>query len=58
MSEPDEIKAGWSIAGLWCLWGAFLGGSALLSALFAGVLWRVNFAEQTDCTEPPRLRLG
>lgn len=40
MEQPDEIRTGWSITGLWCLWGAFVGGSVLVSALFAGALWR------------------
>ena len=42
MEQPDEIKTGWSITGLWCLWGAFVGGSVLVSALFAGGLWRAG----------------
>jgi len=40
MQQADEVKTGWSIAGLWCLWGAFVAGSVLLSGLFAGALWR------------------
>jgi hypothetical protein len=40
MEQPDEIKTGWSITGLWCLWGALVGGSVLVSALFAGAFWR------------------
>lgn len=42
MDKPDEIKSGWSIRGLWYLWGAFVGGSVLVSALFAGALWRAG----------------
>jgi len=42
MSQPDEIKAGWSITGLWCLWCGFVAGSVLFSALFAGSLWRAS----------------
>ena len=42
MDQPDEIKNGWSITGLRCLWGGFVGASVLLSALFAGALWRVT----------------
>ena len=39
MEQPDEIKTGWSITRLWCLWGAFVGSSVLVSALFAVGLW-------------------
>jgi hypothetical protein len=39
MSEPDEIKAGWTIPGLWCLWSAFVLLSALVSAASARVVW-------------------
>jgi hypothetical protein len=39
MSEPDEIKAGWTITGIWCLWSAFVFVSAFISAVFAIALW-------------------
>ena len=39
MSEPDEIKNGWSLKGLWCLWSALVAGSVLMSAMFACLLW-------------------
>ena len=39
MSEPDEIKHGWSITGLWCLWAAFVVVSIFVSAFFARILW-------------------
>jgi hypothetical protein len=42
MDRPDEIKTGWSVTGLWCLWWAFVGASTSLSALFASALWRVT----------------
>ncbi len=42
MSQPDEIKAGWTITGLWCLWCAFVAGSVFVSMLFAGALWRAS----------------
>ena len=35
MSEPDTIKEGWSIAGLWVLWFAMVGVSFGVSLLFA-----------------------
>jgi hypothetical protein len=39
MSQPDEIKEGWSITGLWCLWSAFVLVSAFISAALARVFW-------------------
>jgi len=55
MSAPDEIKNGWSLKGLWCLWSAFVAGSVLISALFAGLLWRAispNRALQATAAPP------
>ncbi len=46
MSEPDEIKNGWSMTGLWWLWFAFVAVSVAISALFAGMLWRVSSANK------------
>ena len=46
MEKPDEIKAGWSMTGLWFLWGAFVGSSVLVSALFAGAFWRASSPNQ------------
>jgi hypothetical protein len=42
MEKPDEIKTGWSVNGLWELWGGFVAVSVLLSVLFAGVVWRAS----------------
>ncbi|HSU56492.1 MAG TPA: hypothetical protein VLT36_20705 [Candidatus Dormibacteraeota bacterium] len=42
MEQPDAIKTGWSIAGRWCLWCAFIGSSVLVSAFFAIGLWRAG----------------
>jgi len=39
MSDPDEIKAGWSVAGLWAVWILFFGVSLLVSLGFARVPW-------------------
>jgi len=39
MSEPDTIKQGWSVTGLWCLWYSFVGASVVLSLLLAGKPW-------------------
>jgi len=37
MSEPDAIKAGWSLAGLWLLWLAFVIASFGVSALLGRI---------------------
>ena len=47
MSEPDEIKNGWSVTGLWSLWSTFVAGSILTSALFARALWRATSPNPT-----------
>lgn len=39
MSEPDTLKAGWSIGWLLVLWCTFFGVSALLSVLLAPLRW-------------------
>jgi hypothetical protein len=39
MSEPDTIRQGWSVAGLWCLWCSFFGASLLVSTLIACKGW-------------------
>src|SRR5690348_12539188 len=39
MSEPDTIKAGWSITGLWLLWFSFVASSLVASLTFASVRW-------------------
>ena len=46
MSEPDEIKAGWSISGLWCLWTGFVFVSVVISAMFAWMLWPAGSANK------------
>ena len=35
MSEPDTIKQGWSVAGLWFVWFMFAGGSVAISVALA-----------------------
>ena len=42
MDGSDEIKSGWSITGLWSLWGGFVGVSVSLSAILAAVFWRAS----------------
>lgn len=39
MSEPDTIRAGWSLAGLWTLWYSFVGVSVVASLLLARMSW-------------------
>ncbi len=39
MSDPDTIKQGWSVAGLWCVWILFFSTSLAVSVLFAWVPW-------------------
>jgi hypothetical protein len=39
MSQPDEIKNGWSIAGLWNLWFGFVGVSMAASIFSARTVW-------------------
>jgi hypothetical protein len=43
MSEPDTIRAGWSLAGLWSLWYSCLGVSVLLGILLARLPWIPRF---------------
>ena len=37
MSEPDQIKQGWTITGLWALWLAIVLGSLAIS--YTGARW-------------------
>jgi hypothetical protein len=39
MSDADEIKEGWSMTGLWCLWGAFILVSAIISTIPVRKYW-------------------
>ncbi|HLZ54591.1 MAG TPA: hypothetical protein VKS19_08960 [Verrucomicrobiae bacterium] len=39
MSDPDTIKQGWSVTGLWSVWVVFLGSSVIVSVLFAWIPW-------------------
>jgi hypothetical protein len=49
MSEPDEIKEGWTVADLNKLWTAFALGAFMIAALSAGLLWYLT---------PPNKRPG
>jgi hypothetical protein len=39
MSEPDTIKTGWSLAGLWSLWFSFVGVSIFISIVLPRISW-------------------
>ena len=39
MSEPDTLRTGWSITGLWCLWFSVVGISVTASAWLAWIPW-------------------
>src|SRR6266516_1365694 len=39
MSEPDTIKEGWNVTGLWCLWSLFFAVSLVVSIGLARVRW-------------------
>ena len=42
MSDPDSIRQGWSITGLWCLWWSFAVVSLVISVLLARRIWIPN----------------
>lgn len=39
MSEPDTIRAGWTMKALWALWFSFVSASVVVSGLLARVPW-------------------
>ena len=39
MSDPDEIKEGWSVPKLFCLWLSFVATSTVISILLARIHW-------------------
>jgi hypothetical protein len=39
MSDPDEIKVGWSVPKLFCLWLSFVTASTVISILLARIRW-------------------
>ncbi len=39
MNDPDEIKKGWSVVGLWGLWLSFVGLSVIISFVLALLPW-------------------
>jgi hypothetical protein len=48
MSDPDTIKEGWSVTGLWVLWYSFVAISLFVSVLLARKTW---FSGQSDPTQ-------
>lgn len=48
MSEPDSIKAGWSVTGLWCLWWSFVAASLAISGLLAKKTWTVCGSDKRE----------
>ena len=42
MSEPDAIKQGWSVFGLWALWSSLVVGSLVVSFLLARLPWSTS----------------
>lgn len=39
MSDPDSLKQGWSVTGLWCLWCLLFGISTAVSCVLACLRW-------------------
>lgn len=39
MSDPDELKEGWSVSRLWSVWYSFFAGSVIVSVLVASLPW-------------------
>jgi hypothetical protein len=39
IANCDEIKEGWTVTGLWCLWSTFFAGSLIASFLLAKMSW-------------------
>jgi hypothetical protein len=52
MSEPDEIKAGWSLAGLWILWAGFIAVSVCISGVAARIIWLTGIDVRNDKSSP------
>jgi hypothetical protein len=49
MSDPDEIKEGWSIPKLFCLWLFFVSISVVISAMLAQIPWIPNPGTRPLC---------
>ena len=53
MSEPDTIKEGWSVAGLWRLWYSFAASSVVASVLLAFLPWIRRRCRPSPTNKPP-----
>jgi hypothetical protein len=42
MSDPDSLKQGWSVTGLWCLWFLLFAISTVISCVLAYLRWTPN----------------
>lgn len=58
MSEPDTIKKGWSVAGLWGLWLSFLLFSLVVSVLLARKTWISRWSADAATNGSPAAHLG
>jgi len=52
MSDPDTIKEGWSVAGLWRLWYAFVLVSLVISILLAWIPWTPRHSTEPNHEHP------
>jgi hypothetical protein len=50
---PDEIKQGWSVAGLWHLWYCLIALDLASSAILAGISWRKQLDGLFDWAHAP-----
>src|SRR5580704_7276819 len=42
MSDPDTIREGWGVGGLWCVWFSFVFASVVASVFVARKQWITN----------------
>jgi len=52
MSEPDTIKEGWSVSGLWGLWFLFPAVSLVVSIVVARLTWIPSWSTPPNSPEP------
>ena len=48
IADSDQIKQGWNVAGLWCLWGTLFSGSLIASFVLARKPWPSSFKEMAS----------
>ena len=53
MSEPDTIRHGWTVAGLWCLWFLFVGVSFVISFFLSRKTWLSSSTMQPNQSPEP-----